>query len=108
MKRLDLELTHFIGIGGGGVRAMKHIQKKGIIAKFTCINFPEQPLVKSEIINSKYEPFHYEKKDKEHSILDVETKTIFALNSNYVLLAQLGGYEETKMIKELFSLEMRY
>ncbi len=96
------EAIHFVGIDSDGIRALEHIKKKRIKAEYTCINFPEKPIVKLEIINSKYEPFHYEKRSKEHSILDVETKTIFALNSNYVLLAQLGGYEETKMIKELF------
>ena len=93
---------HFIGLGGAGCNALDHIYRKGIQAKYTCIDHRMRLDLPQEIEFIRFtsvgrNPFFYD----ERLTLADDIKELFVANHRFCLLAGLGGYTGTSLAMEL-------
>lgn len=85
--------THFVGLGGAGCNALEYIHQQGIIAKYTCISYPERPHLPENI---RFIPFIRESKWQK-----CDGSKLFTRNCRYILLAGLGGNMGSYLVEEL-------
>ncbi len=105
---------HLIGFGGAGANSIIAIQKMGLPAKYTCITQPERKDLAPEITCITFMPpgeRRITKTGKEFFIPNRQAplevpKTIddlFEPNAHYVIIAGLGGYTGTYLMKHFGS-----
>jgi hypothetical protein len=102
---------HFVGLGGGGCNALENIHKKGVRAKYTCVTNPLRPHLPPDVEFVRFVPPACFDRNYMDSIskqsFDAaalpgpEIQHIFRDDSTYVLLAALGGYTGSKLVREL-------
>lgn len=99
---------HFIGLGGAGTNILNGFFKKRQKGKYTYITSGKREHFSSEINFIFYKPPKMKWDEvpdiSKPLILPEEIKALFTANHKYVLLAGLGGYTGTYMLKEIVTL----
>jgi cell division protein FtsZ len=93
---------HFVGLGGGGCNALKHLYNKGIRARYTCINSHERlhlpadvEFIKTAVPRWTDNPMATGQKQP-FSLPD-EVQNTFSDNAYHILLVALGGCAGTRL-----------
>lgn len=112
---IDNKKYHFVGLGDAGAILIDYFNKNGLSGKFSCISNVKPDNLSSEIQFFHFTPPGKNKIPDKHGfygvydmnaqlIIPESFKKVFESNNKFILIAGLGGYTGTKMIKNLSAL----
>lgn len=109
--------THFIGLGGGGMRCLNFLHEAGIEGNYTCINWAKaRPHLAREIAHIVYEPlikkrYSYYQADadwltyvRQKSPIPEAGIRLLERDEHFVLLSGLGGHTGTYLTETFVAL----